>query len=108
MTKLIYKVVSACGALGYVYPKESIKKALKGGVDVIISEAESMEAGSYHRRGQKLFLRLPVMLSLVVPGCLAQDISPPPLITIVSPTFNQVLPLGTVTARSHEVGHHCW
>jgi hypothetical protein len=29
MAKLIYRVVSVCGALGYGYPKESLEQALK-------------------------------------------------------------------------------
>lgn len=30
MAKLVYRVVSACGALGYGFPRESLQKALKG------------------------------------------------------------------------------
>jgi hypothetical protein len=48
MAKLIYRVVSACGALGYGYPKESLEEALKGRVDAIISDAGSMDAGPYY------------------------------------------------------------
>jgi hypothetical protein len=48
MAKLIYRVVSVCGALGYRYPKESLEEALKGGVDAIISDAGSMDAGPYY------------------------------------------------------------
>lgn len=48
MAKLIYRVVSACGALGYGYPKESLAEALKGRVDAIISDAGSMDAGPYY------------------------------------------------------------
>jgi hypothetical protein len=48
MAKLIYRVVSACGALGYGYPKESLDEALKGRVDAIISDAGSMDAGPYY------------------------------------------------------------
>src|SRR5271163_3299428 len=48
MPKLIYRVVSACGALGYGYPKESLEEALKGRVDAIISDAGSMDAGPYY------------------------------------------------------------
>jgi hypothetical protein len=48
MAKLIYRVVSVCGALGYGYPKESLEEALKGGVDAIISDAGSMAAGPYY------------------------------------------------------------
>jgi Domain of unknown function (DUF4387)/Acyclic terpene utilisation family protein AtuA len=48
MAKLIYRVVSVCGALGYGYPKESLEEALKGGVDAIISDAGSMDAGPYY------------------------------------------------------------
>jgi hypothetical protein len=48
MAKLIYRVVSACGALGYGYPKESMDEALKGRVDAIISDAGSMDAGPYY------------------------------------------------------------
>jgi superfamily II DNA helicase RecQ len=33
MPKLIYRIVSACGALGYGYPKEPIEVALKGRVN---------------------------------------------------------------------------
>lgn len=48
MAKLIYRVVSACGALGYGFPKESLDEALKGRVDAIISDAGSMDAGPYY------------------------------------------------------------
>jgi hypothetical protein len=48
MAKLIYRVVSACGALGYGYPKEWLDEALKGRIDAIISDAGSMDAGPYY------------------------------------------------------------
>jgi hypothetical protein len=48
MANLIYRVVSACGALGYGYPKESLTEALKGRIDAIISDAGSMDAGPYY------------------------------------------------------------
>jgi hypothetical protein len=48
MAKLIYRVVSVCGALGYGYPKESLEEALKGRVDAIVSDAGSMDAGPYY------------------------------------------------------------
>lgn len=47
MSKLIYRVVSACGALGYGFPKESMEKAIEGRVDAIVSDAGSMDAGPY-------------------------------------------------------------
>src|ERR1700754_4079641 len=48
MPNLIYSVVSACGALGYGYPKESLQTALKGRVDAIICDGGSMDAGPYY------------------------------------------------------------
>jgi len=48
MAKLIYRVVSACGALGYGYPPESLEAALRGRVDAVISDAGSMDAGPYY------------------------------------------------------------
>jgi hypothetical protein len=48
MAKLIYRVVSACGALGYGFPRESLDEAVKGGVDAIISDAGSMDAGPHY------------------------------------------------------------
>lgn len=48
MAKLVYRVVSACGALGYVYPKESLDEALKGRIDATVSDAGSMDAGPYY------------------------------------------------------------
>ncbi|MEH2505289.1 hypothetical protein V1290_004100 [Bradyrhizobium sp. AZCC 1578] len=48
MANLIYRVVSACGALGYGYPKECLDEALKGRIDAIISDAGSMDAGPYY------------------------------------------------------------
>ena len=48
MPKLIYRVVSACGALGYGYPKESLQAALQGRVDAIICDGGSMDAGPYY------------------------------------------------------------
>ena len=47
MAKLIYRVVAACGALGYGYPKASLQEALKGRIDAIISDGGSMDAGPY-------------------------------------------------------------
>ena len=48
MPKLIYRVVSACGALGYGYPKQSLEAALRGQVDAIICDGGSMDAGPYY------------------------------------------------------------
>jgi hypothetical protein len=48
MAQLIYRVVSACGALGYGYPESSMKVACEGRVDAIISDAGSMDAGPYY------------------------------------------------------------
>jgi hypothetical protein len=48
MPKLIYRVVSACGALGYGYPKESLEEALKGRIDAIICDGGSMDAGPHY------------------------------------------------------------
>ena len=48
MANLIYRVVSACGALGYGYPRESLDEALKGRIDAIVSDAGSMDAGPYY------------------------------------------------------------
>src|SRR5271155_3189187 len=48
VAKLIYRVVSACGALGYGFPKASMDQALKGRIDAVISDAGSMDAGPYY------------------------------------------------------------
>jgi hypothetical protein len=48
MANLVYRVVSACGALGYGYPRESMAKAIEGRVDAIVSDAGSMDAGPYY------------------------------------------------------------
>src|SRR5580692_333124 len=48
MPKLVYRVVSACGALGYGYPKESLEAAINGRVDAIICDGGSMDAGPYY------------------------------------------------------------
>jgi hypothetical protein len=48
MPNLIYRVVSACGALGYGYPNESLQTALQGRVDAIICDGGSMDAGPYY------------------------------------------------------------
>jgi len=48
MAKLVYRVVSACGALGYGFPNESLQKALEGRIDAVISDAGSMDAGPYY------------------------------------------------------------
>jgi hypothetical protein len=48
MSKLIYRVVSVCGALGYGYPKSSLDAALHGRIDAIISDGGSMDAGPYY------------------------------------------------------------
>ena len=48
MSKLIYRVVSACGALGYGFPKASMDKAIEGRIDAIVSDAGSMDAGPFY------------------------------------------------------------
>jgi hypothetical protein len=48
MAKRIYRVVSVCGALGYGYPKESLETALEEGVDAILFDGGSMDAGPYY------------------------------------------------------------
>jgi hypothetical protein len=48
MPKLVYRVVSACGALGYGYPRESLEAALKGRIDAIVCDGGSMDAGPYY------------------------------------------------------------
>jgi hypothetical protein len=48
MPNLIYRVVSACGALGYGYPRESLQAALRGRVDAIVCDAGSVDAGPYY------------------------------------------------------------
>ncbi len=48
MPILLYRVVSACGALGYGYPREQLRAALRGRVDAIICDAGSMDAGPYY------------------------------------------------------------
>jgi hypothetical protein len=48
MAKMVYRVVSACGALGYGYPEASMDEAMKGRVDAIVSDAGSMDAGPYY------------------------------------------------------------
>ncbi|QRM56143.1 DUF4387 family protein [Sinorhizobium sp. BG8] len=48
MPNLVYRVISACGALGYGYPKESLEAALQGRIDAIICDGGSMDAGPYY------------------------------------------------------------
>jgi hypothetical protein len=48
VAKLVYRVVSACGALGNGFPRESLQKALAGRIDAVISDAGSMDAGPYY------------------------------------------------------------
>src|ERR1700722_13471377 len=48
MAKLVYRVVSACGALGYGFPRESLQKALLGRIDAVISDGGSVKAGPYY------------------------------------------------------------
>src|ERR1700690_216998 len=48
MPKLVYRVVSACGALGYGYPKASLEEAITGRVDAIVCDGGSMDAGPYY------------------------------------------------------------
>jgi Domain of unknown function (DUF4387)/Acyclic terpene utilisation family protein AtuA len=47
MPKLVYRVVAACGTLGYGYPRESLQSALNGQVDAIVCDGGSMDAGPY-------------------------------------------------------------
>jgi hypothetical protein len=48
MAELIYRVVSACGALGYGFPEESLRAACEGRVDAVVSDGGSMDAGPYY------------------------------------------------------------
>ena len=48
MPNLVYRVVSACGTLGYGFPRESLQAALRGGVNAIICDAGSIDAGPYY------------------------------------------------------------
>jgi hypothetical protein len=48
MPKLVYRVVSVCGALGYGYPGESLRTALRDGVDAIVCDVGSADAGPYY------------------------------------------------------------
>lgn len=49
MAQLQYRVVSACGALGYGYPAKSLAAAVDSGrIDAIVSDAGSMDAGPYY------------------------------------------------------------
>ncbi|BAT59482.1 hypothetical protein GJW-30_1_02015 [Variibacter gotjawalensis] len=58
MPQLIYRAVSACGALGYGFPKESFDEALNGRVDAIVADGGSMDAGpSYLGAGTQYFER---------------------------------------------------
>ncbi|MDM0115421.1 DUF4387 family protein [Variovorax sp. J22R133] len=58
MAELTYRVVSACGALGYGFPGASLQAAIKGRVDAIVSDAGSMDAGPYYLgTGQEYFER---------------------------------------------------
>jgi hypothetical protein len=58
MPNLIYRVVSACAALGYGYPRESLQSALRGRIDAIICDAGSVDAGpNYLGTGVDYFAR---------------------------------------------------
>ena len=58
MAKLIYRVVAACGALGYGFPRASLRRAVKDGVDAIVADAGSMDAGPYYLgSGEQYFER---------------------------------------------------
>jgi hypothetical protein len=48
MPNLVYRVVAACGTLGYGFPRESLQAALRGGVNAIICDAGSIDAGPYY------------------------------------------------------------
>jgi hypothetical protein len=58
MAKRIYRIVSACSALGYGFPRESLLHALKDGVDAIVADAGSVDAGPYYLgTGESYFAR---------------------------------------------------
>ena len=48
MAKVIYRVVAACNVLGFGFPKESLEAAVTGGVDAIVADAGSKDAGPYY------------------------------------------------------------
>jgi hypothetical protein len=58
MARLIYRVVSACGALGCGVPRESLQKALPGRIDAVIADAGSANASpDYLGSGGQYFER---------------------------------------------------
>jgi uncharacterized protein DUF4387/acyclic terpene utilization AtuA family protein len=48
MPNRIYRVVAACGTLGYGFPTESLRSAVNGHVDAIVCDGGSMDAGPYY------------------------------------------------------------
>jgi hypothetical protein len=48
MPNRVYRVVAACGTLGYGYPTESLQSAVNGHVDAIVCDGGSMDAGPYY------------------------------------------------------------
>lgn len=45
MAEMAYRIVSACGAPGFGFPKASRERAPEDGVDAVVSDAGSMDAG---------------------------------------------------------------
>jgi hypothetical protein len=48
MAKLVYRVVSACGALGCGFPRESLQKALNGRIDAVVADAGAATMGPHY------------------------------------------------------------
>jgi hypothetical protein len=61
MPNLIYRVVSVCAALGYGYPRESLRAALRGRIDAVVCDCGSVDAGPYYLgTGENYFERAAV------------------------------------------------
>lgn len=73
---MIYRMLSVCGALGYGYDETSLNEALKMKLDLIASDAGSMDAGPYYLgKGESYFSRTALKrdFSLMLKAALKQN-----------------------------------
>ncbi len=73
---MTYKILSVCGALGYGYDENSLNEAMKHKLDIIGSDAGSMDAGPYYLGTGDTFFERPALkkdFSLMLAAALKQN-----------------------------------
>lgn len=73
--KIVYRVLSTCAGMGYGFPEESFREAMKLKLDMIASDAGSMDPGPYYLGAGKSYAEKPSLkrdFSIMLKGALKQ------------------------------------